>query len=149
VLGWWLPLEAATRGIPVITTAVTQVADTVRAVGYVLAIVLVIVAAYEYRQHSGMGIMFSLVGVIFVAAIVVFADDIINFIKPGAALAFSGGIDPRHLTGSAVSETSQILWPLVLLTQGIYRVRAPRRLRGAHLPRGAESGSQVVPGSAA
>jgi uncharacterized membrane protein YgdD (TMEM256/DUF423 family) len=81
------PLEATTRAIPGITNAAAQVSDTIKTIGYLIAPVLIICAVYEARQHAGFGVMFSIVGVIVVVGIILFADDIVAFIKPGAAAA--------------------------------------------------------------
>jgi uncharacterized membrane protein YgdD (TMEM256/DUF423 family) len=115
-----LPLEAATRAIPGITNAAAQVADTIKTIGYLVAPVLIICAVYEARQHAGFGVMFSIVGVILVVGIILFSDEIVAFIKPGAAAA--GTLIPIP-TLAGWWDLGQQLVSVSGLAEGIRRVR--------------------------
>lgn len=122
-----MPLEAATRAIPGITNAATAVSDTIKTIGYLVAPVLIICAVYEARQHAGFGVMFSIVGVIIVVGIILFADDIVGFIKPGAAAASTGSLLPiPSLAGWW--EIGQQLLSISSLAEGIRRVRRAGRV---------------------
>lgn len=117
--------EAATRAIPGITNAALQMADTIKTIGVLVAPVLIVCAVYEARQHAGFGVMFSLIGVILVVGIILFADEIVQTIKPGVALGFAGGIDPTKLSLQATWAVVQQLLLVSGLTEGIRRVRRP------------------------
>ena len=122
-----LAAEAATRGIPGITNSAVQMADTIKAIGYLVAPALVIAAVYEARQHAGFGVLFTLIGVIITIGVIVFADEIVNTIKPGSALAFTG-MEAARLPWIALGDLGQSGLMVTGLTEVIRRVRRAGRL---------------------
>lgn len=128
VLASALHALAATKGIPGITNAATQIADTIKTIGFLIAPVLIVCAVYEARQHAGFGVMFSMIGVIIVVGIILFADDIVVTIKPGSAIGFSGGVDLANLSLGSFWEVGQQLLTLGGLAEGVRRARGTRRI---------------------
>ena len=125
-LAWEGLAEGATRGIPGVTTAATMVGDTIRAIAVIIAPVLIIAALYEARQHAGLGIVFSIFGVLLCVGIILFADDIVGFIKPGAAAAFTGTLAPHALAWGSWWQLGQQLLSVGALAEGIRRARHAR-----------------------
>lgn len=86
--------QAATKGIQGIQTAARSMLDTVQMIGYFFAVILIIGLVVSIRHESGVGVIVSLLFGGVSAAILLGAEDIVNFIKPGAASAFTGGLLP-------------------------------------------------------
>jgi hypothetical protein len=82
---------ASTAGVPGIQTATTAMLATIKGVGYALSVVLIIasVAVIHHGQSIG-GVVLGLLSAGIVVAVILFAEDFVNFIKPDAASAFTG-----------------------------------------------------------
>ena len=125
---WCVAAEAATRGIPGITSAATMWGDTIKTLGWIATPALIIVAVLELRRESGWGVAFSVFGALLVVGIVLFADDIVATIKPGAALAMSGSVVPNLPSWAAWWGLGQQLLSVLGLAEGIRRARHARRV---------------------
>ena len=125
-LAWEGMAEGATRGIPGVTTAATMVGDTLRAIAVIIAPVLIIAAIYEARQHAGLGIVFSIFGVLLSVGILIYADEIVAFIKPGSAAAFTSLLIPQSMGWGAWWQLGQQLLSVGALAEGIRRARHTR-----------------------
>jgi hypothetical protein len=104
--------SASTAGIPGISTTGRALTDTIKGIGYFLSIVLIIAAiAIVHHGQSIGGVLVGLLGAGLVVAVILFAEDIVNFVKPDAAAAFTGGwpLD-AGLTQAWCDLGTQILW---------------------------------------
>lgn len=110
----------AANTLPVIVTPVKNIVATVQDVGYAVA-PLLLVGMLFHAHHSGINtaVIVEVCGLILILAIVVYATDIIAWIKPGSAAASTGLEAPLVLWqvfgGQVIS--------LLSLTEGIRRVR--------------------------
>jgi hypothetical protein len=93
--------EAATAGIPGVVNAAALVKDTIQVVVSILGTLMIIGGVFEMRHGVGFGsIALAFLGVVVVVAIALFADDIVQLIRPGAAAgAVFGGAPSPAWTG--------------------------------------------------
>jgi hypothetical protein len=128
LIGLSLSAEAATRGIPGVMTAATQMGDTVKAIGYVLAPVLIIVAILAARTEHGAGALLSIFFALIAVGVIVFADEIVATIKPGAASAATGLVPSVAGSLAGLWDLGQQALMMTGLVEGIRRGRCTRRV---------------------
>jgi hypothetical protein len=128
VLGWGAS-DAMASTLTVVTTPVKSIVATVQEVGWYVAPLLFVGMLFHAHHQGGisLGVILEIVGVVLIVAIVVYASDIITWIRPQAAAAS---------TGLLLVEAPLALWevfgPQLLtwasLTLGVRYVRRARRV---------------------
>lgn len=123
-------VEAAARAIPVITTPVAQIVDTVKMIGWIVAPLLLVGTIFHARVGGiGFATVLEVVLVILVIGIVVYADEIILAIKPGVALASPSLMVEGALVLNEWQEFGRDLLAVVSgLAWGMQHVRHARRV---------------------
>jgi hypothetical protein len=120
--------EAEAATMTTITTPVKNIVATVQDVGYVMAPLLFVGMLWHYHRGGfGVGTIIEIVGIVLIVAIIVYASDIITWIRPASAAA-------NTLLASPV-DASRTLWDifggsvrtLTALTMGIRYVRRGAR----------------------
>jgi hypothetical protein len=112
--------------LTMVTTPVKNIVGAVQEVAWYLAPVLLLGTLY-HAHHGGIGIatLIEIIMMVLVIAIAVYAQDILAWIKPGAAAAATPGFTAPLLLWQ---EFGQQWMALAALTIGIRHVRHARRV---------------------
>jgi hypothetical protein len=126
----WAAMGSANAStLTMVTTPVRNIVATVQDIGYIMVPVLFVGMLWHYHRGGfGIGTVIEIVGIVLIVAIIVYASDIITWIRPATAAASSDV--------QASVEGALTLWGLIgprlvglaSATMGIRHVRRPRRV---------------------
>ena len=113
-----------TKGIKGITNAAVQGKETIESLGYILSFVFIIGIALEVRSHMGPAVIITTIVVgLIICGLMLFAEDIINTLKPGAALASTGTLPLPMPSWQGWIDASGLCARVALLTEVVRRGR--------------------------